>query len=283
METITRPCCPSCSSKNTNHGGRTLDGRYRWRCKDCKKYWRDSPKDIHETTIEGDRPPCPSCQSAKILGAGKTRDDRQLWKCLDCRRHYRSSPQRTGSFSPKCNDEPGLQSTAEGRRIHRERYAATAALLYAKYRAEHLEWMANLNDAIASEIKRRSDAGESDRAIGKSMGIQTYSVQRALSWWKIKNKPPRVVVERSAVVSFRRIATIETAPRKAPKNPRPPSQPRPKKSNSPCVPRVKKEKVTIVRSKNEAYKEALLPVRVLTEQEIERRLTRSMNTVGFRS
>lgn len=83
--------CPQCGSKQYKKGGKAIDGRKRYKCQNCNKWYMENPKHIVvREKVVGIK--CPRCQSENITKGGKYQTGKQAYKCKDCRRTFVENP-----------------------------------------------------------------------------------------------------------------------------------------------------------------------------------------------
>ncbi|WP_228124772.1 hypothetical protein, partial [Glaciimonas soli] len=97
-------CCPACTSKNLLQE-KHPDGRYKYRCKDCRSAFMYPPKNPNQSKHASKIPlppvpagtSCPLCASGDVYVKGWSPDRRPVFKCRGCARQFISNPKRPAS------------------------------------------------------------------------------------------------------------------------------------------------------------------------------------------
>lgn len=77
-------CCKHCGSTQYVKAGKFVDGRQRYKCKNCQSFFLWETKQRKGNKPIPDNIKCRNCDSVNLIRAGKSPDGRQMYKCKDC-------------------------------------------------------------------------------------------------------------------------------------------------------------------------------------------------------
>lgn len=123
-------------------------------------------------------PLCPYCNSANVVARGWS-DYGHKYNCRSCLKFFTTSEER-----PTPKDRPPRRNRAEQAKEWREKNRDRIVATRIKARDRRRDWIKNLTEPVAIEIKAEADKGANHKAIAKAKGIPTNAIGSTLSWIK---------------------------------------------------------------------------------------------------